>query len=164
MSSMLESETAIKRGGGVGSRCQLVFGPQPSAFTSPRVTEVLNFYQHLRLLEQMKRLLHETNVHCTCVVTVCNSLIDAIDETLVPALSLADGNFPYSHELWKLLSHLPYTVRYRTYARWKTVHTVRHPLINIRRGSTFGMTRYVLKFVSLFSSSQTWLFFSISPP
>ncbi|KAM3724364.1 THO complex subunit [Dirofilaria immitis] len=80
--------------------------------------------------------------------TVCNALIDAIDETLVPALSLANGNFAYSQELWKLLSHLPYTVRYRTYARWKTVHTVRHPQINICRGSTFGMTRYVLKRLS----------------
>lgn len=85
---------------------------------------------------------------------VCNALIDAIDETLVPALSLASGNFAYSQELWKLLSHLPYTLRYRTYARWKTVHTVRHPLINISRGSTFGMTRYVLKFVFLRSEAM----------
>ncbi|VDO23544.1 unnamed protein product [Brugia timori] len=80
--------------------------------------------------------------------SVCNALIDAIDETLVPALSLANGNFAYSQELWKLLSHLPYTVRYRSYARWKTVHTMRHPQINISRGSTFGMTRYVLKRLS----------------
>uniref|UniRef100_A0A0R3RSG9 THO complex subunit 2 n=1 Tax=Elaeophora elaphi TaxID=1147741 RepID=A0A0R3RSG9_9BILA len=80
--------------------------------------------------------------------SVCNALIDAIDETLVPALSLANGNFAYSQELWKLLSHLSYTVRYRTYARWKTVHTMRHPQINICRGSTFGMTRYVLKRLS----------------
>ncbi|CAG9532705.1 unnamed protein product [Cercopithifilaria johnstoni] len=80
--------------------------------------------------------------------SVCNALIDAIDETLVPALSLANGNFAYSQELWKLLSHLSYTVRYRTYARWKTVHTLRHPQINICRGSTFGMTRYVLKRLS----------------
>uniref|UniRef100_A0A1I7W1H0 THO complex subunit 2 n=1 Tax=Loa loa TaxID=7209 RepID=A0A1I7W1H0_LOALO len=79
---------------------------------------------------------------------VCSALIDAIDETLVPALSLANGNFAFSQELWKLLSHLPYTVRYRTYARWKTVHTMRHPQINICRGSTFGMTRYVLKRLS----------------
>ncbi|OZC06059.1 hypothetical protein X798_06958 [Onchocerca flexuosa] len=80
--------------------------------------------------------------------TVYNALIDAIDETLVPALSLANSNFAYSQELWKLLSHLPYTVRYRIYARWKTVHTIRHPQINICRGSTFGMTRYVLKRLS----------------
>ncbi|VDK68981.1 unnamed protein product [Litomosoides sigmodontis] len=78
----------------------------------------------------------------------CNALIDAIDETFVPALSLANGNFAYSQELWKLLSHLSYTIRYRTYARWKTIHTIRHPQINICRGSTFGMTRYVLKRLS----------------
>ncbi|VDN03794.1 unnamed protein product [Thelazia callipaeda] len=107
----------------------------------------------VKLVRLMAVFFEEKEKEPTCDETVhvdkvTNALIDAIDETLVPALSLANGNFAYSQELWKLLSHLPYTVRYRTYARWKTIHTVRHSQINICRGSTFGMTRYVLKRLS----------------
>ncbi|KHN79043.1 THO complex subunit 2 [Toxocara canis] len=79
---------------------------------------------------------------------VANALIDITDEVLVPSLSLCEVNYAISEEIWRLLSYFPYTLRYRIYAHWKGVITQRHPLINVQRGKTFGMTRYVVKRLS----------------
>uniref|UniRef100_A0A9J2PZ50 THO complex subunit 2 n=1 Tax=Ascaris lumbricoides TaxID=6252 RepID=A0A9J2PZ50_ASCLU len=79
---------------------------------------------------------------------VANTLIDVIDEVLVPSLSLSELNYALSEEIWRLVSHFPYTLRYRTYAHWRGVHTQRHSLINVQRGRTLGMTRYVVKRLS----------------
>uniref|UniRef100_A0A0N4UJS0 THO complex subunit 2 n=1 Tax=Dracunculus medinensis TaxID=318479 RepID=A0A0N4UJS0_DRAME len=79
---------------------------------------------------------------------ISNAFIDAADEVLIPSLSLSGGNCALSEELWNLVSHFSYVIRYRMYSRWKTVHTSRHPQINICRGKTFGMTRYVVKRLS----------------
>uniref|UniRef100_A0A915B9T2 THO complex subunit 2 n=4 Tax=Parascaris univalens TaxID=6257 RepID=A0A915B9T2_PARUN len=79
---------------------------------------------------------------------VANTLIDVIDEVLVPSLSLSELNYALSEEIWHLLSHFPYTLRYRMYAHWRSVHTQRHSLISVQRGRTLGMARYVVKRLS----------------
>lgn len=79
--------------------------------------------------------------------TVSDALIDIIDEVLLPSLSLTTFNYAFSEELWNLISHFSYILRYRMYSRWKTVHTLRHPKMNIRKAKTYGMVRYVVKSV-----------------
>ncbi len=64
---------------------------------------------------------------------------------------MADGNAALSDELWSLIGHFPYTLRYRLYGRWKNVHTGRHPGLLLRRGRVIGRTRYVIKLVTEFS-------------
>uniref|UniRef100_A0A158R5S7 THO complex subunit 2 n=1 Tax=Syphacia muris TaxID=451379 RepID=A0A158R5S7_9BILA len=88
------------------------------------------------------------SAHHIYLSTISNTLVDIIDEVLLPSLSLTTFDYTFSEELWNLISHFPYMLRYRMYSRWKTVHTLRHSKINIRKAKTYGMVRYVVKRLS----------------
>ena len=96
-----------------------------------------------------------------------NSMMDIIDEFLLPSLSLAEMNSALSEELWTLLQGFSYEIRYRLYGRfvkeiinfqqlfinfsiifslfrWNS-HTARYSEIGVVRAKVIGRTKYVLK-------------------
>ncbi|KJH43484.1 hypothetical protein DICVIV_10490 [Dictyocaulus viviparus] len=79
---------------------------------------------------------------------VSRTMMDIIDEVILPGLSLSDCNTGLSEEIWSLLQIFPYTWRYRLYGHWKFGNTIRHPEVNIMRGKVLGRTKYVLKRLS----------------
>ncbi|EYC09354.1 hypothetical protein Y032_0061g3295 [Ancylostoma ceylanicum] len=79
---------------------------------------------------------------------VARTMMDIVDEVIVPGLSLSDYNTGLSEEIWTLLQFFPYTLRYRLYGHWKYGNTIRHPEVNIVRGKVLGRTKYVLKRLS----------------
>ncbi|VDK59443.1 unnamed protein product, partial [Cylicostephanus goldi] len=79
---------------------------------------------------------------------VARTMMDIVDEVIVPGLSLSDYNTGLSEEIWTLLQFFPYTLRYRLYGHWKYGNTIRHPEVNIMRGKVLGRTKYVLKRLS----------------
>ncbi|CAJ0597189.1 unnamed protein product [Cylicocyclus nassatus] len=79
---------------------------------------------------------------------VARTMMDIVDEVIVPGLSLSDFNTGLSEEIWTLLQFFPYTLRYRLYGHWKYGNTIRHPEVNIMRGKVLGRTKYVLKRLS----------------
>nr|CDJ88670.1 THO complex subunit 2-like [Haemonchus contortus] len=79
---------------------------------------------------------------------VARSMMDIVDEIVLPGLSLSEFNSGLSEEVWTLLQFFPYTWRYRLYGHWKFGNTMRHPEVNIVRGKVLGRTKYVLKRLS----------------
>ncbi|KAJ1363788.1 hypothetical protein KIN20_023725 [Parelaphostrongylus tenuis] len=80
--------------------------------------------------------------------SISRTMMDIVDEVILPGLSLSDCNTGLSEEVWTLLQLFPYTWRYRLYGHWKFGNTVRHPEVNIMRGKVLGRTKYVLKRLS----------------
>lgn len=76
------------------------------------------------------------------------AVVDLCDQVLLLALTAGECNPGLSEEIWSILAHFPYQVRYRLYGRWKNEHTARHPILNIRRGQVHGRTRYIMKRLS----------------
>ncbi|KHJ90341.1 hypothetical protein OESDEN_09817 [Oesophagostomum dentatum] len=56
---------------------------------------------------------------------VARTMMDIVDEVIVPGLSLADYNTGLSEEIWTLLQFFPYTLRYRLYGQRLSKETVR---------------------------------------
>ncbi|PAV81790.1 hypothetical protein WR25_19360 [Diploscapter pachys] len=83
----------------------------------------------------------------SCSQTDLNSMMDIIDEFLLPSLSLAEMNSALSEELWTLLQGFTYEIRYRLYGRWNS-HTARYSEIGVVRAKVIGRTKYVLKRLS----------------
>ncbi|KAE9418848.1 hypothetical protein Angca_009251 [Angiostrongylus cantonensis] len=79
---------------------------------------------------------------------ISRTMMDIVDEVILPGLSLSDCNTGLSEEVWTLLQMFPFTWRYRLYGHWKFGNTMRHPEVNIMRGKVLGRTKYVLKRLS----------------
>uniref|UniRef100_A0A914QJJ5 THO complex subunit 2 n=1 Tax=Panagrolaimus davidi TaxID=227884 RepID=A0A914QJJ5_9BILA len=73
-------------------------------------------------------------------------MIDIVDNSILPALSLLESSYTYSDELWELLSLFTYQQRFRLYSHWKSIHTPR--FLEVQRGMVLGRTKYCIKRLS----------------
>lgn len=70
-------------------------------------------------------------------------MMDIVDNSILPALSLLDGSYSYSDELWELLSIFSYQQRFRLYSHWKYIHTPR--FLEVQRAMVLGRTKFSIK-------------------
>ncbi|KRX76203.1 THO complex subunit 2, partial [Trichinella sp. T6] len=84
-----------------------------------------------------------------------DTLYHLCSSVFLPSLSMLRWNCSLSEDLWLLLSQFPYTLRYRFYSEWKTVHLKQHPLLLARKGEVVGRARHVMKRLSKDTTKQT---------
>lgn len=51
------------------------------------------------------------------------SLLNLLSRTALPALNLMEGNAPMAHEIWSLIEHFPFQVRFELYNDWLSENT-----------------------------------------
>lgn len=76
-----------------------------------------------------------------------SSILDMLDEVILPSLSLIEANCGLSEELWQLLKLLPYENRYRLYYGWRK-EPVNNALLLKKRALILKRIKYILKRLS----------------
>ena len=76
-----------------------------------------------------------------------SSILDMLDEVILPSLSLIEANCGLSEELWQLVKLLPYENRYRLYHGWKK-EPINNAFLLKKRASTLKRIKYILKRLS----------------
>lgn len=71
-----------------------------------------------------------------------------LDMTILPALTLMDGNCCMAEEVYTLLKLYPYQYRYCLYARWKNESGKRIPSLMRVRGNSLQRIKHIMKRVS----------------
>lgn len=66
-----------------------------------------------------------------------------LDEAILPAVSISDGNCCLSRELWSLMKHFKYPIRYKLYYNWREEPT--NPILLKSRGDTLIRAKYCMK-------------------
>jgi len=74
------------------------------------------------------------------------TMMDIVDCSVLPALTLMDSNYSYSDELWELLSMFTYQQRFRLYSHWQGINTQK--FLDVQRAMVLGRTKYCLKRLS----------------
>ena len=82
--------------------------------------------------------------------TLRSSILDLLDQCILPAVTVVDSNPALSEELWLLLKLIPYESRYRLYYGWKQEPTV--PLLMKIRASSLSKIKYIMRRLS----KETW--------
>ncbi|KAK7097709.1 THO complex subunit 2-like isoform X2 [Littorina saxatilis] len=75
-------------------------------------------------------------------------LLSVVDDSLLPSLSLQPGNCCMAEELWGLVRHYPYEIRYRMYGHWKNETYYTHPKLIRVRADTVERAKYIMRRIS----------------
>merc|ERR1719457_160292 len=81
--------------------------------------------------------------------------IQCIIEAILPSMSLLHCNANISFELWALLKHMPYQIRYRLYGEWKNESYERHPELQVARAKIIDKTKYIMRRLTKENVKQT---------
>uniref|UniRef100_A0A2C9JZK7 THO complex subunit 2 n=1 Tax=Biomphalaria glabrata TaxID=6526 RepID=A0A2C9JZK7_BIOGL len=74
--------------------------------------------------------------------------LNALEEVLLPSLSLLHGNCSMAEELWSLLKLYPYEIRYRLYGTWKNESYFLYPILIRTRADCLDRAKYIMKRLS----------------
>ncbi|CAL1526810.1 unnamed protein product [Lymnaea stagnalis] len=74
--------------------------------------------------------------------------LNAIEEVLLPSLSLLPSNCSMAEELWSLLRLYPYEIRYRLYGTWKNESYLSYPILIRARADCIDRAKYIMKRLS----------------
>ncbi|KRZ77829.1 THO complex subunit 2 [Trichinella papuae] len=108
-----------------------------------------------KLIRLCCRLVNDKNGQDEKFSEHLDTLYHLCSSVFLPSLSMLRWNCSLSEDLWLLLSQFPYTLRYRFYSEWKTVHLKQHPLLLARKGEVVGRARHVMKRLSKDTTKQT---------
>ncbi|KRX35724.1 THO complex subunit 2 [Trichinella murrelli] len=108
-----------------------------------------------KLIRLCCRLVNDKNGQDEQFSEHLDTLYHLCSSVFLPSLSMLRWNCSLSEDLWLLLSQFPYTLRYRFYSEWKTVHLKQHPLLLARKGEVVGRARHVMKRLSKDTTKQT---------
>jgi len=86
---------------------------------------------------------------------VMGKWIQCIIEAILPSMSLLTCNANISFELWGLLKHMPYQIRYRLYGEWKNESYERHPEMQVARAKIIDKTKYIMRRLTKENVKQT---------
>ncbi|XP_076446186.1 THO complex subunit 2-like [Babylonia areolata] len=75
-------------------------------------------------------------------------LLSVVDDALLPSLSLLPGNCCMAEELWGLVKHYPYEIRYRMYGHWKNEVYLTHPKLIRVKADTLERAKYIMRRIS----------------
>ena len=83
---------------------------------------------------------------CTCIQEdVFSNFISVLDEVVLPSLSLMHCNVGMAEEVWGMVKHLSYEVRYQLFGHWKNSSYDLHPEMMQVRASTVARGKYIMK-------------------
>ncbi|KAH9492652.1 THO complex subunit 2 [Bulinus truncatus] len=74
--------------------------------------------------------------------------LNALEEVLLPSLSLLPSNCSMAEELWSLLKLYPYEIRYRLYGTWKNETYFLYPILIRTRADCLDRAKYIMKRLS----------------
>ncbi|KAH9492653.1 THO complex subunit 2, partial [Bulinus truncatus] len=74
--------------------------------------------------------------------------LNALEEVLLPSLSLLPSNCSMAEELWSLLKLYPYEIRYRLYGTWKNETYFLYPVLIRTRADCLDRAKYIMKRLS----------------
>ncbi|KAL8617110.1 hypothetical protein ACOMHN_014280 [Nucella lapillus] len=75
-------------------------------------------------------------------------LLSIVDDSLLPAMALLPGNCCMTEEVWGLVKHYPYEIRYRMYGHWKNEVYLTHPKLIRVKADTLERAKYIMRRIS----------------
>ena len=73
------------------------------------------------------------------------TFLQLLEDVLFPTLTLLDCCVVQSEEIWQVLKHLNYELRYRLYGYWKNASYKLHPHLILSQAKSVDRTKYILK-------------------
>ena len=81
--------------------------------------------------------------------SVLGEWVRLLGNVLLPSLALLPGNPGMVHEIWEALRWLPYHVRYRLYAKWKTEVASSVPILMLAKAAAENDARKIMRYASV---------------